>query len=78
MICRRRQDNVVARKRYCGAVWCVEAIPFNDPCRPGVAANAKANSGRRDDNLGICRVRAYLMNIAVDIDGGLPGSCVIH
>jgi hypothetical protein len=56
----------------------VEAIPFYDPRRPGVAANAKANSGRRDDNVGICRVRAYLMNIAVDIYGGLPGSSAIH
>ena len=43
-----------------------------------VAANAKANSGRRDNNVGICRVRTDLVDIAVDIDGGLPASSSIH
>jgi hypothetical protein len=41
-------------------------------------ANAKANSGRRDDDVRICLVRAHLMNIALDIYGGLPGSSAIH
>ncbi len=39
---------VVDRKCYSGAVWCVEALPSYDPRRPAIAANAKANTGRRD------------------------------
>jgi len=59
-------------------VRCVEAFALYDPRGPGVAANAKANGGCRGDNAGICRVRAHLMNVAVDLYGGLPGSSAIH
>ncbi len=44
----------------------------------GTAANAKTDSGRRDDDVRICLVRAHLVNIAVDIYSGLPGSSAIH
>ena len=50
----------------------MEAFPFYDPRRSGVAANAKAHRGRRSDNVGICRVCAHLMNIAIYIYGGVP------
>jgi hypothetical protein len=56
----------------------VEAVTFYGPRCSCVAANAKANSGRRDDNVGIFLVRANLMNIAVDIYGGLPGFSAIR
>lgn len=56
----------------------MQALPFYDPSRPGIAAKAKANNGRRGDNLGMCMVRAHLMKIAVDMYGGLPRSSAIR
>jgi len=56
----------------------VEAFLFYDPHCPGIAAQAKPGSSRCGDKVGICRMRAHLVNIAVDSDGGLPGSSTIR
>lgn len=56
----------------------MEALLFYGPRRSCVAANAKPDGGRCGDDVRICRVRAHLMNIAVDVYGGLPGSSAIH
>src|SRR5450755_137541 len=69
VIGRRGDKNVIARERYCGAVRCVQAVTLYRPRGSCVAAHAKADGGRCADNLRICRVRAYLMNISVDVYG---------
>jgi hypothetical protein len=73
VIRRRRDEDVVTRKRYGRAIRRVEALLFYGPRFSKVAADAKPNSGRSDYDAGIRLLHAYLVNITVDIDGGLPG-----
>ena len=51
----------------------VKSLLFNSPCRTSIAANAKTHRCRRYRDVGPGWMRADLMNIAIDIDSGLPG-----
>ena len=77
VIRRRRDKNVIARERYRRAVRCVEAVAFYDLRCSCVAANAKADSGRRDDNVRICRAPLLISMVGSQvlppsIERGMP------
>ena len=75
---RCRHEYVAARERDRRAMQGVKAPLFDLPCRPAVAAGAKPDrSGGRHDARAV-RVRANLMNIAIDVDRGLPGYATVH
>ncbi len=50
----------------------VKSLLFDGPCRSGIATDAKAHRRSRYHEVGPGWMCAELMNIAIDIDGGLP------
>src|SRR5712691_3932801 len=52
----------------------MQALLFYGPCHSTIAARAEPDSGGGDDDAWTIRMRADLMDVAVDVDGGLP-SC---
>ena len=50
----------------------MEALPLYGPRCSGVVAYAKAHRGGRDYDARMGRVSAYLVDVTVYIDGGLP------
>jgi hypothetical protein len=50
----------------------VKSLLFDSPCRSSIATNAKAHRCRRYHDVGPGWMCTYLMNIAIDIDCGLP------
>ena len=55
----------------------VKSSLFDSPCFSSIATNAETDRRRRDHNVGPGRMRAHLMNIAIDIDRGPPGQAAV-
>jgi hypothetical protein len=51
----------------------VKASLFNSPRRSSIATNAKSHRRSRYYDVRAGWMRTHLMNIAIDIDSGLPG-----
>jgi hypothetical protein len=65
-----RTQDVVARKRDRGAIRGMQALLFDVPYDPTVAAEPVRGGGHHD--VWTVRVRANLVDVALDVDGRLP------
>lgn len=68
-----RYEDVASPKSNGRAIAGVKFFPFDRPRRSGIAANAQTPRRRRNRDVGPVRVRADLMNVAIDIDRRPPG-----
>src|ERR1700733_1479048 len=75
---RRGHEYVVVRERDRVAMWGMQAGGFDYPGRPSVAAGAEPGCGGGRHNGRTVRVRANLMDVAINVDRGLPGYATIH
>ena len=71
-------ENVFARERDGRAIRRMQAPAFDVPCFSTVAARAESNRGGGDNYARTDRVRAHLMNVAVDGNGRLPGCAAVR
>jgi hypothetical protein len=72
MVYRCGHKDVVARKRDRRAIRGMQALLFDVPCRPTVAAGTEANRGGGHYDAWTVRVRANLVDVAIDVDSRLP------
>src|ERR1039458_7130368 len=56
----------------------MQALGFDLPCRPSVTAEAEPSRRRGHDDVRTVQVRADLMHVSIDIDGGLPGGAPVE
>src|ERR1700687_2842303 len=56
----------------------MQALLFDVPCHPTVAAGAEPDRGGGHHDAWTVRVRANLVDIAVDVDGGLPSCAAVR
>jgi len=71
-------EDVVARKRDRGAIRGMQALLFDVPCHPTVAAGAEPDRGGGHHDAWTVRVRANLVDVAVDVDSGLPSCAAVR
>ena len=69
---RRRQTRL--QSRYRG----VQALLFDIPCQPTIAAGAEPDRSGGHHDAWTIRVRANLVDVAVDVDGGLPRCAAVR
>jgi hypothetical protein len=55
----------------------MKALLFDSPRQSTVSTDAQSDSGGSGYDVGTSRVRAHLMDIAIDIDGGLPAGTAV-
>ena len=72
MVCRCGHKDVVAGKCDRGTIRGMEPFPFDVQCHPAVAADTEPDRGGGHYHAWTVRVRANLVDVAIDVDGGLP------
>ncbi len=50
----------------------VKSVLFDSPCRSSIPTNAQTHRRSRNHDIGPDWMGTYLMNIAIDVDRGLP------
>ena len=75
---RGRDENIVARKCYGRTIRRVKASIVDRPGCSSIHADKEANRCRRDHEVRMGRVRAHLVHITVDVDGGVPRRSAIR
>jgi hypothetical protein len=71
-------EYIVTRERDRGAMRGMKARLFDHPCRPTVAADAEPDCGGGHHGVRTVWVRANLMDVAIDVDSGLPSYATVH
>jgi hypothetical protein len=56
----------------------MQAFLLDGPRCSTVLADTEPHPGRRDHDFRIGRVRAHLVDVSIDIDGGLPGRTAVR
>src|SRR5258708_36099616 len=56
----------------------MHALLLDVPCHPAVAADTEPNRGGGHHEAGTVRMRANLVDVAFDVDGGLPGCAAVR
>ena len=69
--------DVVARKCDRGAIRGMQALLFDVPCQPTVSAGTEPDRGGGHHDTGTVRVRANAVDVAIDVDGGLPRDAAV-
>jgi hypothetical protein len=72
MIYRCGHKDVVASKRDGGAIRGMQTLRFDVPSHPTVAAGTEPDRGGGHHDARTLRVRANLVDVAIDVDGRLP------
>src|SRR5580693_8862653 len=78
MVYRCGHEDLVSRKRDRGAIRGMQALLFEVPCHPTVAAGAQADRGGGHHDAWTVRVCTDLVDVPVDVDGGLPGRAAVR
>src|SRR5258706_13059431 len=56
----------------------MQALLFDLPCQPTVAAGAEPDRGGGHHDAWTVRMRANLVDVAIDVDGGLPRCAAVR
>jgi len=56
----------------------MKALVLDSPRRATIPTDTEPNRGRRDHDAGMSWVGTNLVDITVDVDGGLPGHAAVH
>src|SRR5258706_14712428 len=56
----------------------MQALLFDVPCQPTVAAGVEPDRGASHQDAWTIRMRANLVDVAVDVDGGLPRRAAVR